>query len=668
MFGKRLFTLVGLVVVMGMLFTACQPTAPANPTDAVSGPTDAAQSPTQAPTEAGTPPVVVTEPVAGGEMDVYRVTLLADITSSNIWNLFGPGASAYNYVVQGNYWPYLMVTSDQRFDLVPQLAADFSSPRTQEGEYWVTTIPLKQGVLWSDGAEITADDVVFTLNLCRDFELGGNWDCGSSEFVRAEAVDRYTVKFYYTVKPGLVIHEYGILQDTIAQKAYWEPKVAAAVAALNKVKGLDAASDEYVAGLSEAQNILYGIEAQDEPLFGAYTWTRWEPGAFVENAMNPQHFFKGVVVEQYANGAYREVRDDYEFVAYGEPTGDKTLVLEIGPNAKSVIYTVYNQDAAVLALLNGDVDYVYNPNGYGPGLRAQIQGAQDVEMAINPRNGWRFMGFNFNRAPMNDLAVREAITCMINKEFLTDSILQGAALPVYTPIPEANGFWYNPNAPKLCYGMSERERMEWAVARLKEAGYTWDVEPTWNEARGGSVEFGRGLRMPNGDAIPTLRLIAPSAGYDPLRATTGVMIEQWASMLGFPVKAELTNFNNILNETLGGGDNYDMVISGWGLGNTFPKNLCTFFSARGGPFNFVHYQNAELDAMCDAFYEEDDLMAARELAYRMQELLAKELPYAYLFSTPVYDAYNTNVVYPYTTVLDGIEGYYGLQDRVMAAE
>ncbi len=62
------------------------------------------------------------------ELDVYRIAMLADMTSSNVWNLFGPGASTYNYVVQAQYWPTLYGTGDQRLDLVPFLAADFASP------------------------------------------------------------------------------------------------------------------------------------------------------------------------------------------------------------------------------------------------------------------------------------------------------------------------------------------------------------------------------------------------------------------------------------------------------------------------------------------------------------------------------------------------------------
>jgi peptide/nickel transport system substrate-binding protein len=176
--------------------------------------------------------------------------------------------------------------------------------------------------------------------------------------------------------------------------------------------------------------------------------------------------------------------------------------------------------------------------------------------------------------------------------------------------------------------------------------------------------------MPNGEYVPELTLLAPSAGYDPLRATAGVLIEQWASSIGFPVRAQLTNFNNIVAETLGGGGNWDMAISGWSL-ETFPNHLCQFFLVEWGTefFAFTGYTSDELSALCQDFMTTDDLNHAQELGYQMQTILATDLPYMYLFSNPVQDAYNiANVEYPYTEVLGGLENLYGMQINVYAAE
>jgi peptide/nickel transport system substrate-binding protein len=663
---KKLFSFLTLLLVASFILSACQAEGNEGSIRGVEvDKTDVIVDETEQNAQA-------TE-VAGGakELDVFRIAILADMTSSNVWNLFGPGASTYNYVVQANYWPTLYGLSDKRFDLIPFLAADFASDLEEEGEFFVSTVTLKDNFMWSDGTMVTAEDLAFTSQVVNDFQLGGNWSYWVNGVDRIEVIDDLTAKIYYNSRPGLANHEYGVLQDIIVQKAYWEPKLAPAFEALAPVADLDSESDEYAAAVAEAQQVIFSLEAAGEPVAGPYVFDQWEVGAFVENDRQDNYFFNGTLIELYEDGAYREVKgDEWEFSAYGDADGDLILSFENGPHAKSVVYSVYSQDAAVLALLNGEVDYIYNPNGYGPGLRAQLDGNADVSVAENQRLGFRYMAFNVRSEPLSDVAARQAIACMVDKDFLTQNVLQGAALPVYTPVPAGQPFWYNPDVAVLCDGLSEQERMEWAVEHLSEAGYTWDVEPTWNEARGGSIEWGEGLMLPNGEYVPELLLLAPSAGYDPLRATAGVLIEQWASSLGFPVKAQLTNFNNILNETIGGGHNFDMVIAGWGL-TQFPDHMCTFFLTEYGTetFAFTGYANDQLLDLCDQFTSTSDLEVAQELGYEMQEILATEMPYLFLFDSPVQDAFNqSNIAFPYTEVLGGLENLYGLQINVFSAE
>lgn len=122
--------------------------------------------------------------------------------------------------MQANYWPTLYGLSDQRFDLLPFLAADFASDLEEEGDFYVSTVSLKDNYMWSDGTKVTAEDLAFTAQVINDFQLGGNWTYWVNGVDRIEVVDELTAKIYYTSRPGLANHEYGVLQDVIAQKAY----------------------------------------------------------------------------------------------------------------------------------------------------------------------------------------------------------------------------------------------------------------------------------------------------------------------------------------------------------------------------------------------------------------------------------------------------------------
>ena len=370
-------------------------------------------------------------------------------------------------------------------------------------------------------------------------------------------------------------------------------------------------------------------------------------------------------MEEFANGAYREsIEGKYEFSAYGSPTGRKVLEFTAGPYFESALYSLYDQDAAVLALRNDDVDFILSPLGLSRGFLSQLQEDPAIQIVENQQNGFRYLAFNHDRPYLADPVLHQAIACMVDLEFLTQQLLQGQAFPVYGPILPGNAFWYNQDVTKFCDGMDTRNRMEAAVRMLKEAGYSWETEPTWNSDQGGSVDLGEGLKTPDGKLFPDVDLLAPDPGYDPLRATTALFVEQWMRQLGIPVTAELTNFNNIRTIVYGSGD-YDMFILGWGFDTyAIPDQACGLFVA-GNPY---HYINPDLDELCNRFNGETDLEEARQQMFAVQEILANDLPYIYLFTTPVYDAYR-NVEYPYQDVLGGIgAGFYGLPALAMPAE
>ena len=590
---------------------------------------------------------------------VYRIGIAADLTTSNHWAYLGPDGTVWNGYVLGGSKPALYEYSAQRYDWVPSLAADFPSPLEEEvvdGEtFWTTEMELIEGVKWSDGNDVTAEDFVFTAHTAIELQLTGNWPSivDPEYFDHAEANGPYGLKVYFKQKPGLARWQFGLAFMPIFSKAYWEPVVADAIQA---------------ADTTEQQKALYAHVPQGEPSAGGFIFDQWERGAFAEKDRNPDYSFSGTEVALYANGAYSTSTTGLnEFSAYGEPGGETVLQYVEGPYAASTIYSIYgSQDAAVLALKKGDIDFMLNPLGLSKGLQEQLTGEDGLTTLENASDGLRYLGFNFRKAPMDNRAFRQAVATLIDKEFLVDTVLQGVAIPIYTMVPEGNGAWYNPDVPLIGKGLTRQERIGRAVELLKEAGFTWETEPRVSEDGNFVEQQGEGLKMPNGEPVPAMEVLAPSPGYDPLRSTFAIWIERWLSEVGIPLRANLTGFNVIVDKVFNQQD-FDMWILGWGL-SAFPDYLEAFFHSRHSDLeehNPGGYSNPEFDRLADELLAETDLEAARQQVFEMQAFLAEDLPYVVLFDTPIVETYRSErIEFPYTETWGGLQSVSGMPGLV----
>ncbi len=647
--------LFGLVLVLSIPLGCTREVVKEVVVTPVPGPTATPQ-----PQATEVPAVAATATVQSEPSDkVYRVGIAADLTTTNFWAYLGPDGTIWNSYVLGGSKPVLYTYSAQRFDWIPSLAEDFPSPLVEEAvggqTFWTTEIDLMRGVKWSDGNDVTADDFVFTAQTAVELQLTGNWPSivDPEFFDHAEALDTYKLKIYFKQKPGLARWQFGLAFMPIFPKAYWEPVVMEA-----------RQSGETV----EQQKTLYSHVPEGEPTAGAFQFNKWERGAFAEKTGNPDYFFSRGLVTQYANGAYVTSKPGvYEFSAYGEPEGQKALEYTVGPYADSTIYSIYgSQDATVLALKKGDIDFMLNPLGLSQGLQEQLQGQDGLATIENSSDGVRYLGFNFRKEPMDDRAFRQAVATLIDKEFLVDTVLQGVALPVYTMVPEGNGAWYNPDVPLIGKGMTRAERIGRAVELLREAGFTWETEPQVSEDGNFVEQQGEGLKMPNGEPVPPMELLAPSPGYDPLRSTFAIWIERWLSEVGIPLRANLTGFNVIVDKVFNQQD-FDMWILGWGL-SAFPDYLEAFFHSRHSELeghNPGGYNNPEFDRLADELLAETDLEEARRQVFEMQAFIAEDLPYVALFDTPIVETYRSERIdFPYTETWGGLQSAAGMPSLV----
>ena len=620
-------------------------------------------------------PEAAETPAATGPA-IYKMGLFEDPISRNMWNyLGGPAGSVWTGYVISGYATQLYGYSAQRFDWVPVAADGFPTPLAKETidgtEFWTTEVSLKQGVAWSDGEAFTADDFVFTVNTVMDLQLGSNWaQLVHAAFVdRVEALDSHRLKIVFKATdadgnpqtPGLSVWQFGLAFMPILPEHYWASVVEEA---------------KQAGGTAQQIEALFAHVPDGEPTANGLAFGQWEPGAFFENDTVPSFFQKGAVVSEFENGAYQETNErlGYTEVAYGDAAGDTVLEYEIGPHFETEIFIIYgNQDSAILALTTGDIDYLFNPLGLEKGFLDRVRQAPDLEVATNLDNGVFYLGFNTRKGPMSFKAFRQAVATLIDKEFVTQSILQDAAIPMYAMVPEGNTFWHNDATAQIGRGLNQAERIAQAVALLKDAGFTFEQEPEVSEDGDFVSTPGKGLRMPDGSEIPALELLAPSAGYDPLRSTFAIWIERWLTDLGIPVRAQLVGFNVLVDRLFSDtvAEDLDMWILGWGF-SVFPSYLENIFHSRHAPenedggSNWGGYANPEFDALAFALLSETTIEGAREKVHQMQALLADDLPYVTLFTTPKVDVFRpSRVEYPYTSVLGGMAQQQGLQHVVL---
>jgi len=480
--------------------------------------------------------------------------------------------------------------------------------------------------------------------------------------------------FIYASKPGMARHEWGTLQTAIAAEHYWDPLVGAALEGMTGLERPAAGADDaiweaYRARQAEAAEKLFALADKDEPVAGAFVFSKEEPGSFIELTANKNYFFSGVTFTGFENGAYQEAKPKgYSFAAYGTPEGGKSYEYKSGPFVAKTVYSVYSDlNAAVLALQSGEIDILLNPQGLPRGLAESVESDPNLAVVKNKSVAFRFLAFNTRRDPMKDAAFRQAVATLLDREFLTDTILQGVAYPIHSFVPEANAAWYKPDLPRWGYladetPMTREERVNKAVEILVAAGYSWsdDTIPVWDAENGVAAASGT-LVLPEGEEIPALELLSLSYSYDPLRASFAIWTAQWLNEVGIPVRVKQLGFNALIARTIQEQD-FDMFILGNQAG-LFPSYLSDFWSskeaAKGGR-NAGGYSNRAFDQLSDQLLTCETYAECKPVADQIQVLIATAVPWIPLFDTGIYEVYNKRLAFPYTQTLGGLQYLYGL--------
>ena len=326
----------------------------------------------------------------------------------------------------------------------------------------------------------------------------------------------------------------------------------------------------------------------------------------------PKHLLEGVEITKSPLSRQPVGTGPYLFKEW--KAGEK-IVLEANPDyyegspyIKRVVYRVIpDQSTQFLELQSGGLDYM----GLTP-----IQYSTQTDTIAFKRHfnkyrylsfSYTYLGYNLERPLFRDRRVRQALTHAINKQELIDGVLLGLGQPATGPY-KPDTWVYKQDVKRYPYD-PERAR-----ALLAEAG--------WSDSDGdGTIDK---------DGTPFSFTIVTNQGND-LRAKTGEIIQRRFKEIGVEVKLRVIEWASFLKEFINPG-NFDATILGWSTGPE-PDQYNIWHSSKTGPreLNFVKFKNREVDEQLELGRRTFDQTERKQHYDRIQEILAEEQPYTFLY-------------------------------------
>jgi peptide/nickel transport system substrate-binding protein len=526
---------------------------------------------------------------------ILKIGLMDEPKTLNIWL----ARDKWSGRVLSLMYQRLYIRDPDTLALIPWLAEKDPVYDESTVSYTVKLRPAK----WSDGSEFTSEDVAFTGRLIKEFKVPtfqARW-----KFVKKiETPDKRTVIFY--LEKPMAVFTTRTLTSPIVQKKEWAPVVERA---RNSEKPLTTLQNHKI----------------EKPVgTGPFVLKEWRQGAFLFVQKN-KHFFG---------------------------TGQKICGRMLGPNIDGIIFKFFGtSDAAVLALKKGTMDMFWS--GIQPGYLEDLEKEPGIRLFSNERSALYYWGFNLRNLPFSDVNLRRAIATLIDKDFIITRIVQGHATRMDSVIPPGNKFWLCADLPRYGEGLTREERVKKAYEILKKAGYTWEVPPV-NEA--GKVVKGKGVRLPNGESMEQLTILTPPADYDPLRAMSGMIIQEWLKEIGIPVSAKPMAFGSLIQKVTSQHD-FDAFIMAYGRLDIDPDWLRNFFHSgqdkkRGG--NKAGYHNPDFDRIADESAAAMDKAKRQDLIREMQRIILRDVPYIPLYTPDLIEAVRADKFTGWVETLEGI--------------
>lgn len=217
-----------------------------------------------------------------------------------------------------------------------------------------------------------------------------------------------------------------------------------------------------------------------------------------------------------------------------------------------------------------------------------------------------YLGYNLKHKFFQDRKVRQAISYAINKQEIIEGILLNQGIEATGPF-KPDMWSYNGNVRKYEYNVEK------ALSLLEEAGF--------KKGDGGLLEK---------DGVPFEFVVLVNQG-NTVRIQCAELIQKRLSEIGIRMKIRVIEWASFINEFIDK-KNFEAVLLGW----TIPRDPDIFdiwHSSKQGikELNFISFENKEVDELLIKARHTLDMEKRQKYYFRIQEILAEEQPYTFLF-------------------------------------
>lgn len=497
----------------------------------------------------------------------------------------------------------LFSTDAETGDVIPKLAKEMII----SDELTTYTIKMRRGVKWSDGKEITADDVVFTWN---DIILAGLGNTSTrdsvlidGEYPKVKKIDKYTVEFKIK-KPFAPFQR--IVGTSIAPKHIFE----------NAVKQGQRYFDSYLGTTTNPKDIVCS---------GAFLLEEYVPAQRIVLKRNPNYY----VIDENKNLL---------------PYIDKYVILIVG-----------DLNNELLKFEAGELDVISVRGKDLPRFKEKEKKSDFKIYNLGPNTGTTFIAFNLNTRKnkdgifyvnptkqewFNDVKFRTAIDYSIDRSAMVNNVTNGVAQPLFTAESLSSIFLNE----KLATG--HEKDVEYAKMILKEAGYYIDNKNILHDKYGNTVEFDLYTNAGNTE-----------------REACGVMVKEDLKALGIKVNFKTIEFNSLVSKMMTTSD-WDVVLMGLTGSPLEPHNGKNVWYSKGHLHLFnmrfptdkednILPWEKELDKIIEQGALELDFNKRKLIYDKYQQIIYDERPIIYLYSPLTITAVRNKIKNLHPTPLGG---------------